>query len=128
MKLIIKILALALLVFCASLNAAAPVCKLDSSGSPYCQYSGKVKRVYINSGGLILIYFDTDLNLNEANDIGLSPSYGNATAFQLSDNPDFAKLFYSTALSAQATGRSVTVQMRRIKSGYLQFDRIWLSK
>ncbi len=115
-------------LFSSSNYAAQPTCQLTSTGSPYCAYSGKVKKIYINSGGLVLLYFDTPLNLADAEAIGYSPTNANATVYPLSENPDFAKLFYSTALAAQASGRNIAIQMRGTKDGYLKFDRIWLSE
>jgi hypothetical protein len=52
---------------------------------------------------------------------------GGAAAFKIDAAPEFAKMFYSTALSAQATNRNVGIQMRGVDSGYLGFDRIWLA-
>jgi hypothetical protein len=59
---------------------------------------------------------------------GFSASKTNAAAFVIGDNPEFAKLFYSTALAAQASGRKISIQMRDVYSGYLKFDRIWLAE
>lgn len=118
----------ALFLVSGSVLASAPTCQLTSTGSPYCQYDGKVSRLYINTGGVILLYFDTPLNIENAEAVGYSPTSTAATAFLFSENEDFAKLFYSTALAAQASGRAVTIQMRGTQSGYLKFDRIWLSE
>jgi hypothetical protein len=115
-------------LFSSYSHAAAPTCQLTSTGSPYCSYVGKVDKVYINSGGLILLYFDTPLILADAEAVGYSPTNTKATAYLVSENPDFAKLFYSTALAAQASGRSVTIQMRGTHGSYLKFDRIWLNE
>ena len=114
-----------LILFPLLASAAAPTCHSHSSGN-YCQYTGLVKRIYVNSGNLILIYFDAPVDVATANGYGMGISNGSAAAFSVSDNPEFAKLFYSTALSAQASGRAVSIQMRSNQSGYLKFDRIWL--
>jgi len=108
-----------------NVQAATPTCHSTSGG--YCQYTGKVERIYINAGNLILIYFENAINISEAETVGLTISNGGAAAYKVSNNPDFAKMFYSTALAAQASGRSVTIQMHGVQSGYLAFDRIWLS-
>ena len=63
----------------------------------------------------------------QANSLGMNITNANAAAFQVADNPDFAKLFYATALAAQTSGRAVTLQMRGSINGYLKFDRIWLA-
>ncbi len=122
------IIASILLLVTFNVFAAAPTCQLTSSGSPYCQYNGKVNKIYINNNNLILLYFDTNLNLENAESVGYVPTNLTATAFYVSENPEFAKLFYSTALTAQASNRSVTIQMRGTTSGYLKFDRIWLAE
>jgi len=117
-----------LLLVSSGVFAAAPTCGTDSSGNAYCQYTGKVKKIYINSGGGILLYFDTPLDKAVAESVGFTPTKTNAAYNLVSTNPDFAKMFYSTALAAQASKRDVTIQMRGTLSGYLKFDRIWLTE
>ena len=123
MKIIIAIL-LGLLSFNAF--SSTPVCYSTHGG--YCQYNGKVNRIYINSGNLILIYFETAISVEDAEIAGITITKGSAAAFRVTENPDFANLFYSTALAAQASGRNISIQMRGNESGYLKFDRIWLNK
>ena len=115
-------------LFSSYSHAAAPTCQMTSTGSPYCQYTGKVSRIYINSSNLILVYYDTPLNLADAEAVGYSPTSTTAMSYPLAENPDFGKLFYSTALAAKASGKSVTIQMRGTHWGYLKFDRIWLNE
>lgn len=112
----------------SNLASAAPtVCSTNHGG--YCQYTGKVKQIYVNSAGIIIMYFDSTFDVSTAHDAGFPQiTINNAAAIQIADNPEFAKLFYSTALAAQSTGRSVTVQMRNNVSGYLKLDRIWLAE
>jgi len=117
-----------LLLVSSGVFAAAPTCQLSSSGEAYCAYTGKVRQIYINSGGGILFYFDTPFDKAIAESIGFTPSKTNAAYNLVSTNPDFAKMFYSTALAAQASKRNVTIQMRGTLSGYLKFDRIWLAE
>lgn len=119
-------LSLVLLPFTA--NAAKPVCKTTSSGAPLFQYSGPVTKVYVNAGNLILVYFDEPVTVEEAASCGLTITHGHAASFRLDEQPDFAKLFYSTALAAQASQRDVVIQMYGVTHGYLMFDRIWLAE
>jgi hypothetical protein len=105
--------------------AGQPTC--HSSYGGYCAYTGKVQRIYINSGNLIRMYFDTPVPLDVPAGIGYNVTQAPAAAIRINSNPDFAKLFYSTALAAQASGRNVTIQMRGTTSGYLLIDRIWLA-
>jgi hypothetical protein len=113
------------LVFSCSSFSVAPSCSSAHGG--YCAYVGKVDRIYINSGNLILLYFDTPMSIEIASNAGLTVTNGEAAAYNMSDNLEFAKIFYSTALAAQASGREVNIQMHGTQSGYLKFDRIWLS-
>lgn len=106
--------------------AAKPTCSPNYNG--YCSYTGTVNRIYINSGNLILIYFDEPISQSEPEKAGLSVTETSAAAYKVNDNPEFAQLFYSTALAAQASKRKVTIQMRGTTHGYLKFDRIWLSE
>lgn len=118
------------LMLSVSLSAfsAAPTCQHSSTGEAYCQYSGKVKKVYINSSNVMLIYFDTNLDLEETESVGFTVTSRVAAAYPAGENLDFAKMFYSTALAAQASDRNVTIQMRGNFSSYLKFDRIWLAE
>ncbi|KLN65644.1 hypothetical protein ZX61_08570 [Vibrio sp. VPAP30] len=111
---------------CFSANASAPVCSASHGG--YCHYSGTVTNLYVNSGGLILMYFDTAMPSGEPSKAGISLNYYTAGSVKISDNPDFAKLFYSTALTALSTGKKVSVQMRGNEGGYPNIDRIWLEQ
>lgn len=120
-----KYLLLILLGFSFSINAGTPTCHTHPSGN-YCQYTGKVKEIYVNSSDWILLYFDTPLDVNVPQGLGINAVRGGAAIVKISNNPEFAKLFYSTALTAQASGRDVTIQLRGVQSGYLQADRIWL--
>lgn len=106
--------------------AAKPTCSPNYNG--YWSYAGTVDRIYINSGNLILIYFDEPIEISEASKAGLSITETSAAAYKVNDNPEFAKLFYSTALAAQASKRKVLIQMRGTLNGYLKFDRIWLAE
>ncbi|WP_335899893.1 hypothetical protein [Shewanella algae] len=113
------------LIFILNINqvhAAKPGC----SEQGYCSYRGKVKQLYVNSTGLILLYFDTVFDPSEASIVSKNVIYGFAAAVPISENPEFAKLFYSTALSANLGQRNVSIQMRGEVAGYLKIDRIWL--
>ena len=125
MKSIILFISLFSIVSFSSI-AAKPTCSSNYNG--YCSYTGTVDRIYINSGNLILIYFDEPINLSEPSKAGLSITETSAAIYRVNDNPEFARLFYSTALAAQASKRKVTIQMRDTLNGYLKFDRIWLAE
>jgi hypothetical protein len=120
-----KMVMILLLLLPMASYAASPTCHTNPSGN-YCQYIGKVTQIYINSSNLILLYFEEPIDIADANSYGMNISNGSAAAFLVSDNPTFAQMFYSTALAAQASGRTVTIQMRGSQNGYLKFDRIWL--
>jgi len=122
MKKIILILATFVSSFAFS---GAPTCHTHSSG-PYCQYTGQVEKVYVNTGGHILLYFDVLMDSSVPSNVGLNVSNYFAAIYPLNDFPEFGNLLYSTMLAAQATGRNVTVQMRKTLHGYLEIDRIWL--
>jgi len=122
-----RILILLLSVLSFELMAAKPSCSSNHGG--YCSYKGPVKHIYVNSYNLILIYFDTPLDLSEASVAGFTPTKGPAAALLITDqNRDFANLLYSTALAAQASKRNISIQMRGTQSGYLKVDRIWLAE
>jgi hypothetical protein len=116
------------LFFSPLANAGEPTCHTTSS-KPYCRYNGSVEKIYVNESGLILLYFDTPLNVDDANAVGgWGVTQRSAAVYRITDNPDFAKMLYSTALAAQSSQRSVAFQMRRVISGYMAIDRIWLAE
>lgn len=44
----------------------------------------------------------------------------------ISENLEFAKMFYVSILQAQARDASVSVQMSTVSNGYQKADRIWV--
>lgn len=114
----------AVMTLAGEAHAAKPVCNVYN-GEPYCQYTGKVQKAYVNSGNFIILYFDTPFaSTSEINIPGVSVT--SACAVPASSGMDFARMFYASALSAQAGGRNVTVQMYGNASGYPRCDRIWV--
>lgn len=124
MKFLYKLLIL-MLLSAGTVLGAAPTCQLYN-GAPYCSYNGYVKGIYVNATDTIILYFDTPLAAGSASSVGFTATNTNAAAIPISENPEFAKLFYSTALAAQASKRKVTIQMRYNHGSYLKMDRIWL--
>ncbi len=104
---------------------AKPTCQDHPSG-PYCSYTGKVASIYVNTSNTILVYFDAPVDVSLANSFGMNITNSVAAAVS-NENPEFAKMFYSTALTAQASGRAISIQMRGNHGGYLKIDRIWLA-
>lgn len=110
--------------------ADKPVCQTHPTGG-YCSYTGHVQKIYVNAAGDILIYFDTPFDSEQDTTVAgftISSNGRLAATVRIADGADFAKLFYSTALSAQATKRKIDIQMRNTHNGYLKVDRIWLSE
>jgi hypothetical protein len=106
--------------------AAEPVCyPWQSTG--YCQYTGKVSRVYVNAYDQLLIYFDTPINPANAAAVGLTGvTVTTAAIYNMATNRDAGKMFYAAMLAAQARGATVEVQMLSVNGGYLVMDRIWV--
>ena len=111
------------LFFSHTVLADAPNCY----EAGYCTYNGKVKTVYVSSSGKILIYFDTNTTVAEAAKAGFTIVKTNAAQVTISDNPDFAKLVHSTALTAQTLGRNINIQMNSSSSTNLIISNIWLN-
>jgi hypothetical protein len=125
-EVIMKNLLISIVFLALSSNVLSATPSCSSSHGGYCAYIGKVDRIYINSGNLILLYFDTPMPIENASNAGFTITNGGAAAYNMSDNLEFAKMFYSTALAAQASGREVSIQMRGNQSGFMKLDRIWL--
>lgn len=108
------------------IHAGEPTCH-TSAGAPYCYYLGKVKQLYINDRGVMMLYFDTPMASGAPASVGIGGvSKFVAGAVSYLDKPEFASYFYSTALAAQTTGKDVKIQMRGTVGGYLKIDRIWV--
>ncbi len=107
-------------------EAGTHTCAVSSAG-PYCQFTGKVARAYVNESNTILLYFDTPLDLNQPADVGIEGvTIAGAAAYPQTDNPEFGKMLYASMLAAQARGATIVVQMRGRYGGYLRMDRIWV--
>jgi len=105
--------------------ASAPAC-YTYGGSGYCEYTGSVAKAYINSNGELLIYFDTPVDPASVSGVGITGVTNfTACAFPVTQNPDYAKMLFAAALSAQARQTSVTLQLWGTYAGYLKCDRIW---
>lgn len=112
---------------CSIAYASAPTC--NSTPSPYCAYTGTVKKVYVNNANSILFYFDTNLDLTLPSSVGISGvTKANAGIVSMNDNVEFAKAIFAVMLTAQARGVPVTIQLRGAQSGYLKIDRIWMEE
>jgi predicted membrane-bound mannosyltransferase len=107
--------------------ADRPECSTSATtGTPYCQYRGLVSRSYVSQGGAVLMHFDTAFA--SAAEVTIpNVTVLNACLVQVDQNQNFAKMFYASALMAQASGKTVTVQMRGSADGYPLCDRIWVN-
>ena len=127
LKKIIKIGLLLVGVLYAPLVYADGMRCLSSRNVPYCEYTGKVDRTYINENNIILIYLKTPFSPSLAVNAGIAGvTQGSAVAYSLNINADFGKLLYSTVLTAQVTNRSISIQMQKTHGGYLRVENIWL--
>ena len=95
-------------------------------GGAYCQYDGKGAEAYVNAYDLIHVYFDQSFDISVPAQVGFNVSSASVAVVPISANPDFAKMFYSTVLSAQARSAAVRIQMTSTSGGYLRADRIWV--
>lgn len=126
MRLFFVVLSILFLTSSFRVAAEAPGCYSSYGG--YCAYRGQVEQIYVNASNLILIYFDASLPAGEDSKASYSVTHGEAAVVSIDEQPEFAKLFYSTALAAQVSGRPVSIQMKGILNGYLKADRIWLKQ
>lgn len=92
----------------------------------YCEYNGRVREAYVNKFDQVIVYFDESFDVSVPSQAGFTVSNASAAMLTISDNPDFAKMFYASVLSAQARGATVRIQMMSVIHGYLMADRIWV--
>jgi hypothetical protein len=96
----------------------------------YGSYTGKVAYAYVNKHNWFLLYFDTSISASTLTyaqtHFDSNITNRGAAIFLMNENPEFAKYLYATMLTAKATGKTVTIQMRGVYGGYAKIDRIWL--
>jgi hypothetical protein len=121
------VMAVTLSLICAgTVQANEPTC-FNNAGDNYCQYFGRVRMLYVNAEGRIILYFDTPMAANAPSDVGLMGiTIFDSAVFNIADDPDVAKTLYSTLLSAQSRRAPVTVQMRDSLNGRIRISRVWL--
>ncbi len=106
-------------------RAATFNCHEQASGG-YCKYVGKIQQLYINESNVMLMYYETPIDLIQASDVGLAcASLGNAAIYKTTWPS--AEYFYSTLLMALTADREINIQLGCAHdTGYLNIDRIWL--
>ena len=104
---IVSLLALALI---APTSAAAGSLTCGSGGGPFCAWTGKIDRVYVNDSQVILMYYDVPVDVTALTNAGLtcaSPSSSKSALFKISNAPTYAEYLYSTLLTAKSWSRNV---------------------
>lgn len=92
----------------------------------YCQYDGTIERIYLNENNFIIVYFNAEFDKGAASAAGITTTFLGGGAVNGTTKPEYAKMFYSTALAAQATGRKVKIQMQGTEASYAKITKIWL--
>jgi hypothetical protein len=76
----------------------------------------------------MLVYLDKGFDVSLPSSVGLSGvTQGGEFGYYVSTDPDFAKMLYSTLLTAQAQGKNIDITAKSVNNGYLMIDRIWLA-
>lgn len=130
MKMISKFLLATVAIFGLSgiANAQTFTCAV-SNNIPYCTYTGKLDKVYFNIDKNMLFYFEQWVDVALPAAAGFTGiSRGDAGAFDADLDPVFAEYFYTTALTAFAGEKTVTIQLRGNVGGYMRVDRIWVAR
>jgi hypothetical protein len=117
------------LVFAATVSLAALDC---DAGGGICTYTGTVEQSYARSDDhLILICFDQDYGTAPITPLYPEVTKGNAAAFLLNGNPEFGKILHSSALTAQLTGKTVTMNLQGTVDGgsgvWLKIVEFWVN-
>lgn len=129
MKLFARVaLAASVFLFPSTLMAQTFTCHAASSGTGYCQYTGKLSRVYINENDKILIYFEEPIDISLPASVGLtSVTRGEAADYRFSYGERFAEYLYSTSLTALAGDKTVVMQFSRASDRVIP-NKIWIYK
>ena len=100
----------------------------SASYGGYCQYTGKISRLYVNDGNFIIMYFENSVDPAIISAAGISASVQDAGGYLITDNPIYAEYLYSTLITAQASKRPVTIQFFGTTQGYLTLTKVWLAE
>lgn len=106
-------------------NNANAYCKESATSTNYCKYSGKIKKVYLNSDNLYLIFLEQAFEKQDAKNFGYNIKSGNALAIQLNGD-ETSKQFITLANLALTNGLPIEVHSREVLNGYLKVDRMWI--
>jgi hypothetical protein len=103
------------------------VCKESQTSTPYCKYTGKVDKFYINDQGLVLFYLKTSFNIVQAKSFGYNVKSANIMAIQLAKNQTNNDLYNALNYAFQSDV-FLEIHSRGTTSGYMKIDRVWLFK
>lgn len=122
----IAIICVATFFYIAS-DSTTVKCKESDTSTPYCMYKGKVKSVYVNEKGLILIGIFKVIDQKQANSVGFDIKTLNYFAYQIDDGDVlFGEHILSLSQTAIADDKLVEMHARGSISGIVKIDRIWL--
>ena len=110
-----------------SKDKSEALCKASESSTPYCKYTGKIEKVYLNSEGLALIYLGADFSKSGAKQFGYEVSSSKIMAIDVTEN-ELNRLIYQSIVSAMAEDYSVEFHARGTLNGYIKLDRVWITK
>ena len=105
-------------------NESIAICKPSKTSTPYCKFVGKTTQVYLNSGGLGLVFIDGNIDTKSASDFGYAISSGSAFAFNIKNS--YGRAMFDMALVARQYNLTIEVHAREVEQGYLLVDRIWV--
>jgi hypothetical protein len=102
-------------------------CKESQTATPYCMYKGKVKSVYVNENGLILIGIYETIDKTQASSVGFELKTLNYFAYQMTGaNRAFGEAILSINQTAIDGDKLVEMHARGTLNGTVKIDRIWL--
>lgn len=108
-------------------SSANAYCKESGTDTNYCKYQGKITKVYLNSDNVFLVFLEKPFNIEDAKKYGYPINSGTAIALSLNETPS-SQQFISMLTRAFNNELSVEIHTRGINSGYMELDRLWVSK
>jgi len=110
------------------ITSSESICRTSDNGSHYCRYKGKIEQTYVNSDGLALYFInepfdETDVSNKEF--VGVK-SFG-AVSLGVEET-EINKEMRALLKDAFLENKKVELHMRKVKSGYLMIDRMWIKK
>lgn len=100
-------------------------CMQNNKGEGYCEYVGQISYLYSNFNGLVLVGFESPVDVEHAAKVGINIRNGSAGSLLPIGTP-VNEVMLEQLLMAHEKGRKVKLHMHDSQSGYPMIDYVWV--